>query len=415
MINAEVNKRVVRQLNRCGLSRRYFRFCIPSPLLSINSEHRFVFAVMDFNDSAEEEQRINGETMYGTEDSIVTVPRDLMSINNVPGKKLVLHIDLNNTILVSDAVTGQGTVAALDGFLSGVTWGKMNKQGKWEWLSDSPSLLPPCDDAVSYYSKFGRTPSFTTTAGRRFRGILDDHLELLRWPEGVKGDRELCVKGEDGRLYHWILPSFFQLLRDLAMEGREFAILFRTFGTDLPRVLSAMFKAVNQGAHPLFPDLPELKLSVNVSPGKIRCSKRNVVLSRAEERVASRDGERGLYQYLSSVEGLGGFQDHFDWWATNTFSIRGGKPLWVDPFDQDVQHIFIDDNIRLNDEDTIVHPMVFLDPGGVDTRTASSSELYDLTLVQTDLLRAISDPGYFTQRVHICLDNYERNLQQGAS
>lgn len=45
-------------------------------------------------------------------------------------------------------------------------------------------------------------------------------------------------------------------------------------------------------------------------------------------------------------------------WVSNTFSIRGGKPLWVDPFDQNVQHIFIDDNIRQNDEDTIVHPKV---------------------------------------------------------
>ena len=45
-------------------------------------------------------------------------------------------------------------------------------------------------------------------------------------------------------------------------------------------------------------------------------------------------------------------------WASNTFSIRGGKPLWVDPFDHHVQHIFIDDNIRQNDEDTIVNPKV---------------------------------------------------------
>lgn len=42
-------------------------------------------------------------------------------------KKIVLHIDLNNTILVSDAVTKQGTVAALEYFLSTVTWGRMTK------------------------------------------------------------------------------------------------------------------------------------------------------------------------------------------------------------------------------------------------------------------------------------------------
>ncbi|KAM4563403.1 uncharacterized protein PAE49_011487 [Odontesthes bonariensis] len=349
-----------------------------------------------------------------SDDPAVAVPRGLWSLNHDRRKKLVLHIDLNNTILVSDAVTGQGTVAALDYFLTTVTWGKMSKQGSWEWLSDSPSLLPPCSDAVSYYSRFGRIPGFTSVAGRRFKGVLDEHLELLRWPKGTKGDRELSVKGEDGRMYHWILPSFFQLLRDLIQEGREFAVVFRTFGSDLPRVLRAMSRALNEGAHPLFPDLPDLKLNVDVTPGKIRCSKKGIVLSRAEDRLSTRDGDRGLYQYMSSRQGLGGFQDHFDWWASNTFSIRGGKPLWIDPFDQHVQHIFIDDNIRQNDEDTIVSPKVFLDPGGSGTRTASTSELFDITLVQTDLLRAISDPNYFTQRVHICLENYERNLQQGA-
>ncbi|KAJ8393459.1 hypothetical protein AAFF_G00059320 [Aldrovandia affinis] len=330
-------------------------------------------------------------------------------------RKLILHVDLNGTILVSDAVTKQGTIAALDYFLSTVTWGRVTKQGKWEWMCDMPSLLPPCEGAVSYYSQFGRVAGFTSSpVGRRFRGVLEEHLAMLRWPEGQEEDRELSVRGEDGQLYHWILPSFFQLLQDLVAQGRDFAILFRTFGTDLPRVLGTVHRTLTQGSHPLFPDLPALKLSVNKTPGRIRCSKKGTVLTWAEEQVSSRDGERGLYQFLSSVQGLGGFQDHFDWWARNTYSILGGKPLWIDPFDPEVQHIFIDDNIRQNDEDTIIHPKVFLDPGGTQTRTACTSELYDICLVQNDLLRAISDPGYFSQCVQICQENYERNLQQGA-
>ncbi|XP_069382167.1 uncharacterized protein [Paralichthys olivaceus] len=359
---------------------------------------------------AERHDGTNGRAVPGESAS----PWGLRSSNHRQRKKLVLHMDVNNTVVVSDTVTGQGTVAALDGFLTTSTWGKMTRHGKWEWLSDSPSLLPPCKDAVRYSVQFGRIPGFTSGAGRRFRGVLDEHLDQLRWPEGVEANSELSVKGEDGRLYHWILPSFFQLLKDLVQEGWEFAILFRTFGTDLPRVLRAVHRALNEGAHPLFPDLPDLKINVNMTPGKIRCSKKGIVLSRAEDRVSSRDGERGLYQYFSSVQGLGGFQDHFDWWASNTFSIRGGKPLWVDPFDQSVQHIFIDDNMRQDDEDTIVQPRIFLDPGGNDTRVACTSELYDITLVQNDLLRAISDLNYFTERVNICLENYERNLQQGA-
>lgn len=47
-------------------------------------------------------------------------------------------------------------------------------------------------------------------------------------------------------------------------------------------------------------------------------------------------------------------------WAKNNYSSQGGKPIWVDPRDPRVQHIFIDDNIRLTDSDTIVHPQVLL-------------------------------------------------------
>lgn len=45
-------------------------------------------------------------------------------------------------------------------------------------------------------------------------------------------------------------------------------------------------------------------------------------------------------------------------WARNSYAIMGGKPLWIDPFDSTIQHIFIDDNIRQNNDDTIVHPKV---------------------------------------------------------
>ena len=128
-------------------------------------------------------------------------------------------------------------------------------------MCEAPSLSPPCNDAVSYYSKFGRVAGFTSAGpGRKFRGVLEEHLALLRWPADLPEDKELSVRGEDGHLYHWILPSFFQLLQDLASQGRDFAILFRTFGTDLPRVLSVVRRALIQGTHPLFPDLPALKV-----------------------------------------------------------------------------------------------------------------------------------------------------------
>lgn len=65
------------------------------------------------------------------------------------------------------------------------------------------------------------TPSlagFTySAAGRQFWDVLDEHLAMLYFPEG---DKELAMKGEDGQLYHWRLPSSFQLLKDLVAGGK---------------------------------------------------------------------------------------------------------------------------------------------------------------------------------------------------
>lgn len=65
------------------------------------------------------------EPPAGTGDPAMMVPRGISSPNR--SKKLVLHVDLNNTILISDAVRSQGTVAALEYFLTTVTWGRMSK------------------------------------------------------------------------------------------------------------------------------------------------------------------------------------------------------------------------------------------------------------------------------------------------
>ncbi|XP_067159469.1 uncharacterized protein [Apteryx mantelli] len=323
-------------------------------------------------------------------------------------RRLVLHVDLNNTVVAADAVSGQGPRAALNSFLSTVTWGAAGPAGEWQWVSDHPSLGPPCPGAVSYYCRYGRDPAFTELGlGQHFSSLHAHYLQLLEWPG--KPHKVFSVQDEENKHYHFILPSFFRLLDALHREGRSFAVVCRTFGTDLPRVLHAVHCAL-AGQHPQFPGLRDVALSVDLTPGQIRCSKREVVLSRGSERLSTREDGRKLYNYFSSFEGIGGFQDHFDWWARNQFSSQGGKPLWIDPHDPSVHHIFFDDNIRLDDTDTIVHPQVFSERGSSSPRCAPTSELYDICLVQTHLLEAIADENYFLRCVQRCEENYDRYL-----
>ncbi|XP_019360431.1 PREDICTED: uncharacterized protein LOC109289026 isoform X3 [Gavialis gangeticus] len=226
-------------------------------------------------------------------------------------RKLVLHVDVNNTVVVADAVTGQGPRAALNAFLSAAAWGRRAPDGAWQWLSEVPSLRPPCPGAVSYSSAHGRDPHFADSPqGSRFQGVLRQHLRLLAWPGAPH--EGLSVRGEGGRRYHLVLPAFLRLLDTLHRDGRRFAVVFRTFGTDLPCVLRALRCAL-QGQHPGFPALRGLPLPVDASVGRIRCSEQEVVLCRGHTRLSTQDNARALYSFFSAAEGLSGFQDHFDW------------------------------------------------------------------------------------------------------
>ncbi|OXB66246.1 hypothetical protein ASZ78_000671 [Callipepla squamata] len=328
-------------------------------------------------------------------------------------RRLVLHVDLNNTVVAADAVSGQGPREALNSFLSTATWGRERADGEWQWMSDRPSLRAPCPGAVSYYCRYGRDQAFTESGpGQCFSSLHARHLRLLEWPG--EPHEELSVRDGHGKHYHFILPSFFRLLEALHWDGRDFTIVFRTFGTDLPHTLLALSSAL-AGQHPQFPALRDLALPVVLTPGQIRCSKREVVLKRGAERLTTREDGRKLYDYFSSLEGIGGFQDHFDWWARNQFSSQGGKPLWIDPHDPSIHHIFIDDNIRLDDADTIVHPQVFSERGSSSPRCAPTSELYDICLVQTDLLEAIANEDYFLHCVRRCEENYDSYLARMES
>lgn len=335
--------------------------------------------------------------------------RPVLPILQPKRRKLVLHLDLNNTILVSDAATGQGPKAALNSFLSTVTWGKPSDTGGWQWISDRPSVSPPSEDAINYYTRFGRSTDFVDTEmGRRFKDVHTRHMKLLEW-EG-EPDKDFTQTGENGKGYNWILPSFFHLIEKLHQEGRQFSVILRTFGTDLPPVLQAVQSAF-KGKHPLFPQLQGVPMTVDETPGKIRCSSQETVLTHGSDCVSTKQSERAIYDYFSAMNGIGGFTDNFFWWRENDFTAAGGKPFWINPSDCDTQHILIDDNIRQSEEDTIVNCRMLLDKKrGRKYRVVPTSEMYDICLVQTDLLRAIAEEDYFLECVRTCEENYDRYL-----
>ncbi len=106
---------------------------------------------------------------------------DIIGKGNTNSKRrLVLHFDVRNTVLVADSVTNINVEQSLNSFLTGVVWGTETPEG-WKWASSEPSLTQPTPDSITYYKhmekQLVRTPSD--------RGVLRRRMGDFTQEEGM--------------------------------------------------------------------------------------------------------------------------------------------------------------------------------------------------------------------------------------
>ncbi|KAK1938888.1 hypothetical protein P3T76_008963 [Phytophthora citrophthora] len=236
-------------------------------------------------------------------------------------RSVVLHFDLNRTVLMSDSAGGRTMENTVDYLLSECTWGYVNPLNPSEWVcvSDASSIDPPkaqsngpklisykqfVDDAHPYQSlttaqasnidqvkavnkaaKKKRTAlqsAFTggeDAPGRRVRGSFEEVMQKLHFPEGQQREaaKQLAMTmpksslqeaWSEGRYY--LLPSFLQFLSYLASpkvteKDLDVKLVFRTFGDDIVEVAKELELLVD-GQHPVgLPALPE-HFRLNLEP-----------------------------------------------------------------------------------------------------------------------------------------------------
>ncbi|ELU00686.1 hypothetical protein CAPTEDRAFT_125662 [Capitella teleta] len=346
-------------------------------------------------------------------------------------RKLILHFDVRNTVLVADSVTQVNVEQALNSFLTSVTWGnEVNNQ--WEWYSDEPSLVQPRPGVITYYKhlekRLVKTPSdrallrqvtgdFTQIPiGSRFLPHFQKHLEYLKWTHGPVA-KVMTMEGRDGSPYHYILPAFFKFLFYLCEQKRDFCIVFRTYGLDAPNVL-ACTKLTLAGQHPMFPQ--KLHMELNPIPGRVFRTESGKI---AFEDYSKTDAngkmnrkiftsELDIYNMLNELKGISAFVDDFISWQNADYHHTAAKPFWIDRTDQTVHHIFFDDNIRTNECDSIVDVRLI----NQSTRQGRSLDMEetkvfeDMCLVQADLLESTSNIDYFINKLIQCENNYSKYL-----
>eukprot|EP01108_Squamamoeba_japonica_P007081 TRINITY_DN5892_c0_g1_i1.p2 TRINITY_DN5892_c0_g1~~TRINITY_DN5892_c0_g1_i1.p2 ORF type:complete len:119 (+),score=11.17 TRINITY_DN5892_c0_g1_i1:672-1028(+) len=96
-------------------------------------------------------------------------------------------------------------------------------------------------------------------------------------------------------------------------------------------------------------------------------------------------------------------QDDYEHWHANNYKPSSGKPMWIDFHNKDFHHIFFDDNVHNDPDDSIVAVRVRKEPDG-DFRPLNGEETRDLhgeRLFKVFTMRAILDEEYFNRLLNI--------------
>eukprot|EP00930_Biecheleria_cincta_P068946 TRINITY_DN56765_c0_g1_i1.p1 TRINITY_DN56765_c0_g1~~TRINITY_DN56765_c0_g1_i1.p1 ORF type:complete len:371 (-),score=49.90 TRINITY_DN56765_c0_g1_i1:91-1203(-) len=364
-------------------------------------------------------------------------------------RRLVLHFDVNETIMIGDPVSGFDFEASLNNVLAkaaflskdGTTWhdGSPLAEESRQDFGDPPALLTDfkmLTEFSQYFERFRSSASRFTNPGSPgsvYRPLYEKLYDKLKWKH-----ESHSVFAPNG--HHFLLPAFFHCIRELHRQGREFCIVIRTFGTDLPEVAKCL-QAFAQGLHPDFPgaEAGQFHLSEQDAQWVLTRQSRQdanspIMLRRLNEYM----GREGLGSDLSSNGTCGhceeisseadivdfmasrrilGVRDDYHHWKGQGYLPQAGKPLWITVDDEDVQHIFFDDNIHNKSDDSIVAVRArsckadtFRPISGDATR-----QLEGILLVKAQPVEAIQDLNYFLNHIARCEENFANMLSKPGS
>lgn len=393
---------------------------------------------------------------------------------------LCIHFDVNETIMLGDPAGGDSYEDSLHKILAKIAFVRPvpptaargpGRWSAWTWHDGSPldplvrdadapipPLLPDAfadpEGCVRFYNvpelkrAFAKSFAAEGSPGAIYAGTLEELRQAMRWPDGAPRDPRLC--SPEG--YHRFLPAFFYTLVELRRRRRPFSVVVRTFGTDLPELIAAL-DAFAVGAHPLFPGLraPELTIppertwaafyerakedggvtfTLRPDPGgrQGRAAKlpagapapfatEAAMLAELEgSSVSSRNGAASWVR-LSAV------QDDYNFWKAASYSPSAGKPLWLSLHALDAaaagcRHIFFDDNIHCDAQDSIVAVRARASAAQHVAFTPVSGKgtvaLHGAVLRKVPTAMPVRQHGWFLEQIALCEARIDDLLERDA-
>jgi len=286
-------------------------------------------------------------------------------------ERLILHFDVNETIIASDQATGKSTQDNINRALA--------NKFKEKWSENLAEPITYKDYVYQYLLPSNKQDP--KLKAKRLEKLFHfvDFIKSSEYPikKQVIAEYQYSMSKFDTQDSVQIFPSFFVMIEELKKENIPFTIQIRTFGHDLDAVVQAIQKRV----------------SCRFFEQSARFENKELFVKNRPEPITTLGGIYEFFKMNST-----GVQDNWQEWNDHSSQAAYGKMFPIDLSDPHTTSIFFDDNIRVgpNPENNIIAPF--------DVRTGQFLPIADLidthNLVVVDMLQAIQDDRYFIKQVN---------------
>ena len=291
---------------------------------------------------------------------------------------------------------------------------------------------------------------FISNEGKAFKSNYDKLLKAMKLPANavVKGDiSDKLRECYENRRYN-VIPAFFKTMLYLKKRKREFSIVFRTHGRELPTVIEEL-NTFCEGNHPAFNgesgthlvtfngskrntkdyrikpkqtgmyfrfgrELEDVSLLMNTID-RIQCETHDQLI----EHYGGQIEEGTLHLYSESIEenysvmmetlkrhGSMAIQDDFWAYYRHNDDNDYGKLLIIDQSDFSVQHIFFDDM-------AIPGSKCNIDVRDIATgQKISDKKFRDKYVVRANIYDAILEHDYFIKHIETCEKAMDEDIER---
>ena len=289
-------------------------------------------------------------------------------------KKYVIHFDVNKTIILSDSAHNNTLRASLNAiFADTCCYGKIIKHNNQSiWKAEMITTDESKADGLMLYGAFVREqlpyndPDVYTQIRKQRRMLLDTFTDDGKDGEMFQSELDNVYQKMVNRYF---TKSFENFIHFMQKSGKEYSIVFRTFGMDLPAVIKRFNQFCQENGY------SELMVSdksqqccfvyndgeLCLIVGNIEMEHERILNGMTKENVKNMDrlkfyddknvkiiqGYDNVKEYMDGISLRDGktlcVRDDYIWWGINNEESQYGKILLLNSMHNDVHSMFFDD------------------------------------------------------------------------